>query len=148
MTALSVGTAFITATANDGSGATAGCIVTVTATITTIVWDDSNIEDLLATKQVPYEKEGITLFVNDGSDDNLAIWYNNNYPAGILFVMKEAGGYRFKAPDGKNFIRIEMTISGTDGWIEAIDGGKLGGGWPSGNAADVFPEGRKSCDCG
>ena len=36
-----------------------------------------------------------------------------------------------------------MTMSGTDGWIEANDGGKLGGGWPFGNAADVFAEGEE-----
>ena len=124
VTAVAEGTATITATANDGSGKTATCSVTVYPA-GTIVWDSSNISNLYVSgTSTSYMKEGITLSANADMID--AMWYNG-YNSGISFNIHEnPGGFTFT---GKQFTKIEMTLNGSSGWDMAAMESKLGTGW-------------------
>lgn len=125
VTAVAEGTATITATANDGSGKTATCSVTVYPA-GTIVWDSSNISDLsVSGTYASYTKEGITLSANADMID--AWWYA--YGDGISFNAHASGGFTFTAPTGKQFTKIEMTLNGPAGWDIAAMESKLGTGW-------------------
>ena len=125
VTAVAAGTATITATANDGSGTTATCSVTVYPA-GTIVWDSSNISNLkVSGTYASYTKEGITLSANADMID--ARWYNygDERMDGISFNANQSGGFTFTAPTGKQFTKIEMTLTGPAGW----DYASLGTGW-------------------
>ena len=125
VTAVAAGSATITATANDGSGKTATCSVTVYPA-GTIVWDSSNISDLsVSGTYASYTKEGITLSANADMID--AWWYA--YGDGISFNAHASGGFTFTAPTGKQFTKIEMTLNGPAGWDIAAMESKLGTGW-------------------
>ncbi len=90
-----------------------------------IIWDATNISDLMRYGTDPYEKEGVTL---RGNVDNVrAMWDGNGNPEtdGIAFEAYQSGGFTFTAPDGKAFTKIEMKPKGPAGW----DGGNLGDGW-------------------
>lgn len=134
VTAEAAGSATITATANDGSGKTATCSVTVYPA-GTIVWDSSNCSSM-------------SLYGGDSNNDNTTIaginlkcnadqvyasWYS--YDGGIGFRAYATGGYTFTAPTSKTFTKIEMIAKGSYGWRDAISQGKLGTGWPSGEEA-------------
>ena len=122
VTAKAAGSATITATANDGSGKTATCSVTVYPA-GTIVWDSSNISDLYVSgTSTSYTKEGITLSANA---DMIDAWYMG----GISFNAHASGGFTFTAPTGKQFTKIEMTLNGSAGWDIAAMESKLGTGW-------------------
>ena len=122
VTAVAEGTATITATANDGSGKTATCSVTVYPA-GTIVWDSSNISNLhVSGTYQSYTNEGITLSAN--ADDIFAMW-NGGSHSGISFNAQASGGFTFTAPTGKQFTKIEMTLNGPAGWDMAA----LGTGW-------------------
>lgn len=119
VTAVAEGTATITATANDGSGKTATCSVTVYPA-GTIVWDSSNISDLsVSGTYASYTKEGIKLSANA---DMIDAYYMVD---GISFNTRESGGFTFTAPTGNQFTKIEMTLNGSAGW----DYASLGTGW-------------------
>ena len=125
VTAVAAGSATITATANDGSGTTATCSVTVYPE-GTIVWDSSNISNLkVSGTYASYTKEGITLSANADMID--ARWYNygDERMDGISFNANQSGGFTFTAPTGKQFTKIEMTLTGPAGW----DYASLGTGW-------------------
>lgn len=125
VTAEAAGSATITATANDGSGTTATCSVTVYPA-GTIVWDSSNISDLnVSGTYASYTKEGITLSANA---DMIDAWYDG-YHSGISFNAHASGGFTFTAPTGKQFTKIEMTLDGPAGWDSAAMESKLGTGW-------------------
>ena len=143
VTAVAAGTATITATANDGSGKTATCSVTVYPA-GTIVWDSSNCSSLyLYGGDSNYDNTtiaGVNLKCNANQVD--ASWYS--YDGGIGFHAYATGGYTFTAPTGKTFTKIEMIAKGSSGWDDAIIQGKLGTGWPSGNeAAMAFQSTKK-----
>ncbi len=122
VTAVAEGTATITATANDGSGTTATCSVTVYPE-GTVVWDSSNISDLnVYGTYGSYTKEGITLRANA---DKIDAWWSDGYHSGISFNAHASGGFTFTAPTGKQFTKIEMTLDGPAGWDHA----NLGTGW-------------------
>ena len=123
VTAEDEGTATITATANDGSGTTATCSVTVYPE-GTIVWNSSNVSNLYVSgTYASYTKEGIKLSAN--ADDINAGWYGSGDYGGIGFSAHESGGFTFTAPSGKQFRKIEMTTQGPNGW----DMASLGTGW-------------------
>ncbi len=125
VTAVAEGTATITATANDGSGKTATCSVTVYPA-GTIVWNSSNISDLnVSGTYASYTKEGITLSANADMID--AHWYDfgDESMNGISFNAHASGGFTFTAPTGKQFTKIEMTLTSSGGW----DYASLGTGW-------------------
>ena len=123
VTAGAAGGATITATANDGSGTTATCSVTVYPA-GTIVWDSSNISNLkVSGTYASYTKEGIKLSAN--ADDINAMWSGSGDYGGIYFNTHESGGFTFTAPSGKQFTKIEMTLDGPYGW----DYASLGSGW-------------------
>ena len=123
VTAVAEGTATITATANDGSGKTATCSVTVYPA-GTIVWDSSNISNLhVSGTYQSYTNEGITLSAN--ADDIFAMW-NGGSHSGISFNAQASGGFTFTAPTGKQFTKIEMTLNGPAGWDYCES---LGTGW-------------------
>ena len=126
VTAVAEGTATITATANDGSGTTATCSVTVYPE-GTVIWDSSNISDLYiygTGTYASYTKEGITLSTNADMID--ASWYGSGDYGGIGFSAHESGGFTFT---GKQFTKIEMTLNGSSGWEMAAMESKLGTGW-------------------
>ena len=126
VTAVAEGTATITATANDGSGTTATCSVTVYPE-GTVVWDSSNISNLYVSgTNSSYTKEGITLSAN--ADEIFAMW-NDGYYSGIRFDAHASGGFTFTAPTGKQFTKIEMTLNGSAGWDIAAWNSQLGTGW-------------------
>ena len=103
--------------------------VTVASAATTITWNSSNISDLnVMGTFVSYTKEGITLSAN--ADMNNAEWmdYGDESMNGIAFQMNESGGYTFTAPTGKQFTKIEMTLTNSGGW----DIASLGTGWAFG----------------
>ncbi len=119
VTAVAAGSATITATANDGSGKTATCSVTVYPE-GTVIWDSSNISNLsVSGTNDSYTKEGITLSTNA---DMIDAWY---YMDGISFNAHASGGFTFTAPTSKTFTKIEMTLNGSAGW----DMASLGSGW-------------------
>lgn len=125
VTAVAEGTATITATANDGSGTTATCSVTVYPE-GTVIWDSSNISNLkVSGTYQSYTKEGITLSAN--ADMIHADWYGygDERMDGISFNANQSGGFTFTAPTGKQFTKIEMTLTGPAGW----DYASLGTGW-------------------
>ncbi len=143
VTAVAEGTATITATANDGSGKTATCSVTVYPA-GTIVWDSSNCSSMSLYGGDSYNDNttiaGINLKCNANQVD--ASWYS--YDGGIGFRAYATGGYTFTAPTGKTFTKIEMIAKGSSDWDDAIIQGKLGTGWPSGNeAAMAFQSSKK-----
>ncbi len=118
VTAVAAGTATIAATANDGSGKTATCSVTVYPA-GTIVWDSSNINNLYVSgTNTSYTKEGITLSANA---DMIDAWYMD----GISFNTHASGGFTFRNTLSKNFTKIEMIAKGSDDWDYAT----LGSGW-------------------
>ena len=91
-----------------------------------IVWDVTNISNLMVYDNYEsYEKEGVTL--NANADKINARWYDLGNPTldGIGFIADASGGYTFKAPTGKAFTKIEMTLNGSGGWETA----NLGTGW-------------------
>ena len=127
VTAVAEGTATITATANDGSGKTATCSVTVYPA-GTIVWDSSNCSSLSIYGGNSYNDNttiaGVNLKCN--ADQVNAMWYNG-YNSGISFSTHEnSGGFTFT---GKQFTKIEMTLNGSSGWEMAAMDSKLGTGW-------------------
>jgi hypothetical protein len=91
-----------------------------------IVWDATNVSDIeIYSPDSPYEKEGIKLSAN--AEDIHAVWNDSEDPttAGISFQVYALGGYTFTAPTSKKFTKIEMTLTGFDGW----DIANLGTGW-------------------
>jgi len=135
VTAVAEGTATITATANDGSGTTATCSVTVYPE-GTVVWDQSNISDLnVHGTYSSYTKEGITLSAN--AEEINASWSGSGDYGGIYFNTHESGGFTFTAPTSKQFTKIEMTLRGPAGW----DYASLGTGWSY--SEDIMTEIRK-----
>ena len=128
VTAVAEGTATITATANDGSGKTATCSVTVYPA-GTIVWDSSNISNLyVSDTSTSYMKEGITLSAN--ADMIYAYWSGSGDYGGISFsTLENSGGFTFTAPTSKTFTKIEMTLQSSSGWEMAAMESKLGTGW-------------------
>ena len=126
VTAKAAGSATITATANDGSGKTATCSVTVYPA-GTIVWDSSNCSSLNIyggnSNNDNTTIAGINLKCN--ADQVYAMWYNG-YNSGISFSTHEnSGGFTFSNTLSKNFTKIEMTLNGPAGW----DYANLGTGW-------------------
>ena len=92
---------------------------------TTKTWDSSNVSNLDVSTYQSYSKEGITLSAN--ANQIYARWEDYGDPDhdGINFqVNDETGGFTFTAPSGKNFSKIEMTLTGSGGW----DGASLGTG--------------------
>lgn len=137
--AVAEGTATITATANDGSGKTATCSVTVYPE-GTVVWDQSNISGLnVHGTYESYEKAGITLRAN--AEEIFASWSGSGDYGGIYFNANASGGYTFTAPTGKQFTKIEMTLRGPAGWDNAAMQSKLGTGWSY--SEDIMTEIRK-----
>ena len=127
VTAVAEGTATITATANDGSGKTATCSVTVYPA-GTVIWDSSNISDLYVSGTYhSYTKEGITLSAN--ADDIFADWSGSGDYGGIYFNAHASGGFTFSNTLSKNFTKIEITLRGPAGWDNAAMESKLGTGW-------------------
>jgi uncharacterized protein YjdB len=128
VTAKAAGTATITATANDGSGTTATCSVTVYPA-GTIVWDSSNCSSLSLHGGVSYSDNttiaGINLKCN--AEEVNAMWYS--YNGGIEFSAYATGGYTFTAPTNKTFTKIEMTAKESNGWEMAAMESKLGTSW-------------------
>ena len=140
VTAKAAGSATITATANDGSGKTATCSVTVYPA-GTIAWDSSNCSSLYIDGRDSYHDNttiaGVNLKCNANNVD--AGWYG-----GIAFHANATGGFTFTAPTGKTFTKIEMMAMDSNGWGDAIENGSLGTGWPSGyEAAMAFRSSKK-----
>ena len=91
-----------------------------------IVWDVTNVSDLdVWGTDHSYTKEGVTLSGN--AEDVYALWNDTGDPTtdGISFQVNESGGFTFTAPTGKKFTKIEMTLTGSGGWMDA----NLGTGW-------------------
>ena len=100
--------------------------------MTTITWNSSNISDLAVEgTYISYTKEGITLSAN--VDQNGASWFDHGDRSGIIFNTHESGGFAFTAPTGKKFTKIEMTLTGPEGWDRA----SIGTGW---TFYDYIPE--------
>ena len=99
-----------------------------------IVWDATNISDLMLSGPNEYEKEGVKLSANADQID--AFWSGNGDPTndGIYFVTHASGGYTFTAPTGKAFTKIEMKASGSGGWSRA----NLGDGWALNNSTVMW----------
>ena len=92
--------------------------------MTTFTWNSSNISDLAVEgTYISYTKEGITLSAN--VDQNGASWFDHGDRSGIIFNTHESGGFAFTAPTGKKFTKIEMTLTGPEGWDRA----SIGTGW-------------------
>ena len=129
VTAVAEGTATITATANDGSGKTATCSVTVYPA-GTIVWDSSNCSSLNIYGGDSYSDNttiaGINLKCNASNID--VMWYDG-YNSGISFSAHASGGFTFSNTLSKNFTKIEMTLQDSSGWEMAAMESKLGTGW-------------------
>ena len=127
VTAVAEGTATITATANDGSGKTATCSVTVYPA-GTIVWDSSNCSTLSIYGGNSYNDNttiaGVNLKCNADMVD--AYWSGSGDYGGISFNAHASGGFTFT---GKQFTKIEMTLNGSSGWEMAAMESKLGTGW-------------------
>ena len=127
VTAVAEGTATITATANDGSGKTATCSVTVYPA-GTIVWDSSNCSSLSIYGGNSYNDNttiaGVNLKCNADQVD--AYWSGSGDYGGISFNAHASGGFTFT---GKQFTKIEMTLNGYSGWETAAMDSKLGTGW-------------------
>lgn len=100
-----------------------------------VTWDGSNLTDLDVSSTRSYKKGGVTLSAN--ADMNEARWHDYGDPEwdGIGFDIREPGGFTFTAPTGRKFVKIEMMVLDYQLWGEAIEGGKLGSGWPSGPEA-------------
>ena len=128
VTAVAEGTATITATANDGSGKTATCSVTVYPA-GTIVWDSSNCSSLYLYGGDSYSDNTTIAGVNLKCNANQveARWYS--YGGGIEFNAHATGGFTFTAPTSKTFTKIEMTAKESYGWDTAAMESKLGTGW-------------------
>jgi uncharacterized protein YjdB len=128
VTAEAAGSATITATANDGSGKTATCSVTVYPA-GTIVWDSSNCSSMSLYGGDSYNDNttiaGVNLKCNANQVD--ARWYS--YGGGIEFRADATGGFTFSNTLGKSFTKIEMTLNGPAGWDVAAMESKLGTGW-------------------
>jgi hypothetical protein len=128
VTAKAAGSATITATANDGSGKTATCSVTVYPA-GTIVWDSSNCSSLYIyggnSNNDNTTIAGINLKCN--ADYVNASWYS--YAGGIEFHANATGGFTFTAPTNKTFTKIEMTAKESNGWEMAAMESKLGTSW-------------------
>ena len=126
VTAEAAGSATITATANDGSGKTATCSVTVYPA-GTIVWDSSNCSSLSIYGGNSYNDNttiaGVNLKCNAEQVD--AYWSGSGDYGGISFNAHASGGFTFTAPTGKQFTKIEMTLTSSGGW----DYASLGTGW-------------------
>lgn len=138
VTAKAAGSATITATANDGSGTTATCSVTVYPE-GTIVWDSSNCSSLHLSGGDSNNDNttiaGVNLKCNANYVD--ASWYS--YNGGIQFRANATGGFTFTAPTGKTFTKIEMMAKEYYSWDNAIENESLGSSWPSGyEAATAF----------
>ena len=91
-----------------------------------VTWNSSNISDLYVSGTYQsYSKEGITLRANADMID--AWWYDfgDESMDGISFNVHTTGGFTFSNTLGKNFIKIEMTLTGPAGW----DFANLGSGW-------------------
>ena len=100
--------------------------------MTTITWNSSNISDLYVEgTYTPYTKEGITLSAN--ADQNGASWFVHGDKTGISFNTHESGGFAFTALNDKKFTKIEMTLTGPEGWDRA----SIGTGW---TFYDYIPE--------
>ena len=94
-----------------------------------ITWNSTNISDLRVMGTFEsYTKEGVKLSAN--AEMNQARWRDKGDPttSGIQFYAMESGGYTFTAPTGKNFTKIEMTLTFFAGW----DNANLGTGWAYG----------------
>jgi len=129
VTAVAEGTATITATANDGSGTTATCSVTVYPE-GTIVWNSSNVSNLYVSgTYTSYMKEGITLSANADMIDAMWNAYGDESMDGISFNAHASGGFTFSNTLSKSFTKIEMTLNGSGGWDIAAMESKLGSGW-------------------
>ena len=91
-----------------------------------VTWNSSNISDLnVMATFASYSKEGVTLSGN--ADQIRAEWYDYGDESmnGIEFRADETGGFTFSNTLGKNFTKIEMTLTGPGGW----DMANLGSGW-------------------
>lgn len=90
-----------------------------------VTWNSSNISDLKVRSYQSYSKEGVTLSAN--SDMVEARWqdFGDESMNGIEFNANETGGFTFSNTLGKNFTKIEMTLTGLGGWNYA----NLGSGW-------------------
>ena len=91
-----------------------------------VTWNSSNISDLYVSGTYQsYSKEGVTLSAN--SDQINASWYDYGDESmdGISFNVHTTGGFTFSNTLGKNFTKIEMTLTGPAGW----DFANLGSGW-------------------
>ncbi len=91
-----------------------------------VTWNSSNISDLqvYGTYQ-SYSKEGVTLSANADMIDAWWQGYGDESHDGISFNANATGGYTFSNTLGKNFTKIEMTLTGPGGWNMA----NLGSGW-------------------
>ena len=90
-----------------------------------VTWNSSNVSDLYLFGTDAYSKEGVTL---SGNGDRVeAAWdgYGDESMDGISFRKRNTGGYTFSNTLGKNFTKIEMTLTGSEGW----DMVNLGSGW-------------------
>ena len=91
-----------------------------------VTWNSSNISDLYVSgTYADYSKEGVTLSAN--ADQISASWYDfgDESMDGISFNVHTTGGFTFSNTLGKNFTKIEMTLTGPAGW----DFANLGSGW-------------------
>lgn len=88
-----------------------------------VVWDATNVTDIMVYGPGEYEKEGIKLSCN--AEDVQARWRVKGDQSGIEFATDEYGGYTFTAPAGKAFTKIEMKAQGPEGWNIV----NIGTGW-------------------
>ena len=94
----------------------------------TIIWNNSNIGDInVYSTHISYTKEGIELKSN--GTINQAQWSTGSSGSGIEFIALASGGFTFTAPTGKNFKKIEMTVTASYDWSHAASNNKLGTDW-------------------
>ena len=91
-----------------------------------VTWNSSNISDfrIMGTFD-SYLKDGVTLRGNAEMVDARWQGYGDESRSGIGFNTNETGGFTFSNTLGKNFTKIQMTLTGPGDWDRA----NLGSGW-------------------
>ncbi len=122
VTAVAGGTATITATANDGGGATATCSITVYPE-GAIVWDESNWGSEYSYQQgAPYTNSNITLTMNGNAVFGISYWGDATIACSHYGAK---GNFVFSNSLSKNFTKIEIDPDDGYAWEYA----NLGTGW-------------------
>ena len=111
VTAVAAGTANITATANDGSGVTATCAVTVTPATITVTWNNN---DITGTYGTSFTKDGVTITAGfiDFKDKNFMEGGTFSTTLGNFTKIEVSSGYCEASGTGWSGSMSSMTWTG------------------------------------